>query len=157
MSFRQKINGPMCFVEFEDVGFAANAIQSLYGHSLVSVGPLVVVVVCKSLTTVERPGQRRHPTVVFQELARSTRYRTPYRNQRITLWRDRTYRRLSWYDTKQLWRSFGTAQQPGLRSSATWSRAIRPSRSQHRPDPHKLPAAALAVGSERSTIHILIA
>lgn len=36
MSFRQKINGPMCFVEFEDVGYAANAIQSLYGHSLVS-------------------------------------------------------------------------------------------------------------------------
>lgn len=37
MSFRQKINGPMCFVEFEDVNFASNAIQHLYGHNLVSV------------------------------------------------------------------------------------------------------------------------
>jgi len=36
MSFRQKINGPMCFVEFEDVNYAQNAIQHLYGHSLVS-------------------------------------------------------------------------------------------------------------------------
>jgi hypothetical protein len=35
MSFRQKINGPMCFVEFEDVSFAAQAIKELYGHTLV--------------------------------------------------------------------------------------------------------------------------
>ena len=38
MSFRQKINGPMCFVEFEDVGYAAQAIKELYGHNLVSCG-----------------------------------------------------------------------------------------------------------------------
>jgi hypothetical protein len=36
MSFRQKINGPMCFVEYEDVSFAAQAIKDLYGHNLVS-------------------------------------------------------------------------------------------------------------------------
>lgn len=35
MSFRQKINGPMCFVEFEDVTFATQAIKDLYGHNLV--------------------------------------------------------------------------------------------------------------------------
>ena len=35
MSFRQKINGPMCFVEFEDVPFASQAIKDLYGHNLV--------------------------------------------------------------------------------------------------------------------------
>ena len=34
MSFRQKINGPMCFVEFDDVPFAAQAIKDLYGHNL---------------------------------------------------------------------------------------------------------------------------
>ncbi|WWC67413.1 uncharacterized protein I206_101321 [Kwoniella pini CBS 10737] len=34
MSFRQKINGPMCFVEFEEVGFASQAIKELYGHNL---------------------------------------------------------------------------------------------------------------------------
>ncbi|RXK37390.1 hypothetical protein M231_05377 [Tremella mesenterica] len=34
MSFRQKINGPMCFVEFEDIPYAAQAIQELYGHTL---------------------------------------------------------------------------------------------------------------------------
>ena len=37
MSFRQKINGPMCFVEFEDVPFAAQAIKDLYGNNLVRV------------------------------------------------------------------------------------------------------------------------
>lgn len=36
MSYRQKINGPMCFVEFEDVTCAAQAIKDLYGHNLVS-------------------------------------------------------------------------------------------------------------------------
>jgi hypothetical protein len=36
MSFRQKINGPMCFVEFEDVGYATLAIKEVYGHNLVS-------------------------------------------------------------------------------------------------------------------------
>ncbi|KAK4688241.1 hypothetical protein P7C73_g1866, partial [Tremellales sp. Uapishka_1] len=34
MSFRQKINGPMCFVEFEDVQTASMAIKDLYGHNL---------------------------------------------------------------------------------------------------------------------------
>ncbi|WVQ82785.1 hypothetical protein IAT38_004917 [Cryptococcus sp. DSM 104549] len=34
MSFRQKINGPMCFVEFEEVVYAAQAIKELYGHNL---------------------------------------------------------------------------------------------------------------------------
>lgn len=36
MSFRQKINGPMCFVEFEDTGYASLAIKEMYGHNLVS-------------------------------------------------------------------------------------------------------------------------
>ena len=36
MSFRQKINGPMCFVEFEDVPCASQAIKELYGHNSVS-------------------------------------------------------------------------------------------------------------------------
>ncbi|KAK7062165.1 RRM domain-containing protein [Favolaschia claudopus] len=34
MSFRPKANGPMCFVEFEDVGFATKTLNELYGHSL---------------------------------------------------------------------------------------------------------------------------
>ncbi|OCF32306.1 hypothetical protein I316_05974 [Kwoniella heveanensis BCC8398] len=34
MSFRQKINGPMCFVEFEEVLYASQAIKELYGHTL---------------------------------------------------------------------------------------------------------------------------
>ncbi|WWD22610.1 hypothetical protein CI109_107103 [Kwoniella shandongensis] len=34
MSFRQKINGPMCFVEFEEVPYASQAIKDLYGHNL---------------------------------------------------------------------------------------------------------------------------
>lgn len=36
MSYRQKINGPMCFVEFEEVLYASQAIKELYGHNLVS-------------------------------------------------------------------------------------------------------------------------
>ena len=35
MSFRQKINGPMCFVQYEDVGFATRAIRDLYGNGVV--------------------------------------------------------------------------------------------------------------------------
>ncbi|KAJ9097734.1 hypothetical protein QFC21_004772 [Naganishia friedmannii] len=34
MSFRQKANGPMCFVEFEDVPNATLAMKDLYGHTL---------------------------------------------------------------------------------------------------------------------------
>lgn len=34
MSFRQKVNGPMCFVEFEGVDFATSAIKELYGNTL---------------------------------------------------------------------------------------------------------------------------
>ena len=34
MSFRQKSNGPMCFVEFEDVATASVALRDLYGDSL---------------------------------------------------------------------------------------------------------------------------
>ncbi|WVO15152.1 hypothetical protein L204_102796 [Cryptococcus depauperatus] len=34
MSYRQKINGPMCFVEFDEVGYAGMAIKDLYGHNL---------------------------------------------------------------------------------------------------------------------------
>lgn len=34
MSYRQKINGPMCFVEFEEVIYASQAIKELYGHNL---------------------------------------------------------------------------------------------------------------------------
>jgi len=34
LCFRQKNNGPMCFVEFEDVSFAAKALNDLYGNTL---------------------------------------------------------------------------------------------------------------------------
>ena len=34
LCFRTKQNGPMCFVEFEDVGFATKALSELYGHPL---------------------------------------------------------------------------------------------------------------------------
>jgi hypothetical protein len=34
LCFRQKTNGPMCFVEFEDVNFAAKALNELYGNTL---------------------------------------------------------------------------------------------------------------------------
>lgn len=34
LCFRTKANGPMCFVEFEDVSFATKALHELYGHPL---------------------------------------------------------------------------------------------------------------------------
>ena len=34
LCFRTKQNGPMCFVEFEDVSFATKALHDLYGYSL---------------------------------------------------------------------------------------------------------------------------
>ncbi|EGO28126.1 hypothetical protein SERLADRAFT_462668 [Serpula lacrymans var. lacrymans S7.9] len=34
LCFRQKSNGPMCFVEFEDVSFATKALNELYGNTL---------------------------------------------------------------------------------------------------------------------------
>ncbi|KAH9927294.1 uncharacterized protein B0H18DRAFT_1084803 [Fomitopsis serialis] len=34
LCFRQKSNGPMCFVEFEDVHYATRALQDLYGNTL---------------------------------------------------------------------------------------------------------------------------
>ncbi|KAI6361929.1 hypothetical protein MCOR25_006352 [Pyricularia grisea] len=34
LCFRTKQNGPMCFVEFEDVSFATKALHELYGHML---------------------------------------------------------------------------------------------------------------------------
>jgi len=34
LCFRQKNNGPMCFVEFEDVRHATKALQELHGHTL---------------------------------------------------------------------------------------------------------------------------
>lgn len=34
LCFRTKQNGPMCFVEFEDVSFATKALNELYGHML---------------------------------------------------------------------------------------------------------------------------
>jgi hypothetical protein len=34
LCFRTKQNGPMCFVEFEDVSFATKALNELYGHPL---------------------------------------------------------------------------------------------------------------------------
>lgn len=34
LCFRQKSNGPMCFVEFEDVHHATRALNDLYGHTL---------------------------------------------------------------------------------------------------------------------------
>ncbi|TFY56765.1 hypothetical protein EVJ58_g7438 [Rhodofomes roseus] len=34
LCFRQKSNGPMCFVEFEDVHYATKALQELYGNTL---------------------------------------------------------------------------------------------------------------------------
>ncbi|KAH8096616.1 hypothetical protein BXZ70DRAFT_908490 [Cristinia sonorae] len=34
LCFRQKSNGPMCFVEFEDVSYATLALKELHGHTL---------------------------------------------------------------------------------------------------------------------------
>ena len=34
LCFRTKQNGPMCFVEFEDISFATKALNELYGHPL---------------------------------------------------------------------------------------------------------------------------
>lgn len=34
LCFRTKHNGPMCFVEFEDISFATKALHELYGHPL---------------------------------------------------------------------------------------------------------------------------
>ncbi|KAF2213935.1 hypothetical protein CERZMDRAFT_38261 [Cercospora zeae-maydis SCOH1-5] len=34
LCFRTKTNGPMCFVEFEDISFATKALHELYGHPL---------------------------------------------------------------------------------------------------------------------------
>ncbi|PSN72179.1 RNA binding protein-like protein [Corynespora cassiicola Philippines] len=34
LCFRTKQNGPMCFVEFEDISFATKALNDLYGHPL---------------------------------------------------------------------------------------------------------------------------
>ncbi|KAG8898214.1 hypothetical protein FRB99_007591 [Tulasnella sp. 403] len=34
LCFRQKNNGPMCFVEFDDVSYASKALNDLYGHTL---------------------------------------------------------------------------------------------------------------------------
>src|SRR5690606_4316577 len=34
LSFRTKSNGPMCFVEFEDIAFATRALNELYGRGL---------------------------------------------------------------------------------------------------------------------------
>lgn len=34
LCFRTKANGPMCFVEFEDISFATKALSDLYGHML---------------------------------------------------------------------------------------------------------------------------
>jgi len=34
LCFRTKQNGPMCFVEFEDISFATKALHELYGHML---------------------------------------------------------------------------------------------------------------------------
>ena len=34
LCFRTKQNGPMCFVEFEDVSFATKALHEVYGHRL---------------------------------------------------------------------------------------------------------------------------
>lgn len=34
LCFRTKANGPMCFVEFEDVGYASRALEELYGYGL---------------------------------------------------------------------------------------------------------------------------
>jgi hypothetical protein len=34
LCFRTKQNGPMCFVEFDDISFATKALHELYGHTL---------------------------------------------------------------------------------------------------------------------------
>lgn len=34
LCFRTKANGPMCFVEFEDVNYATRALEELYGYGL---------------------------------------------------------------------------------------------------------------------------
>lgn len=62
MSFRQKINGPMCFVEYEDVGFATRAIRDLYGNGVVcfsaSSNLLSALPRCATGTFGEQTGER---------------------------------------------------------------------------------------------------
>lgn len=72
MSFRQKVNGPMCFVEFEDIHFAANCIQNLYGHTLVSFPSAIFCDIGLADQSVW-PGERRYPTFLLQKLVGSKR------------------------------------------------------------------------------------
>lgn len=71
MSFRQKINGPMCFVEYEDVSFAAQAIKELYGHNLVSCQ--LQGTTLADLDDLGRPSERRDPIVILKEQSGATR------------------------------------------------------------------------------------
>lgn len=69
LCFRTKQNGPMCFVEFEDVGFATKALTELYGHNLsnsvkggirlsFSKNPLGVRSTVNSTATMANPSQQ---------------------------------------------------------------------------------------------------
>lgn len=69
----------MCFVEFEEVIYASQAIKELYGHNLVGLYNLNVdfASISKILIVADlnagRTCQRRYPTFVLQELSRPTR------------------------------------------------------------------------------------
>jgi hypothetical protein len=109
MSFRQKINGPMCFVEFEDVPFAAQAIKDLYGNNLVRlVFPSCIArpvgrrccahdPLRNHADRLGRLGQGWNSTVIFEELPRPAWKRASYGHQHVALWRHCAYRRARWH------------------------------------------------------------
>ena len=92
MSFRQKINGPMCFVEFEDVPFASQAIKDLYGHNLVSCHDPSFR--ASELTRVSgRSRQGWDTPELLEKFARTTRQLSLVRKQLVPIRRHCTYRR----------------------------------------------------------------
>jgi RNA recognition motif-containing protein len=127
MSFRQKINGPMCFVEFEDIHFAANCIQNLYGHTLVSLIPHTSSIIA-DITVWSRQG--RYSTLVLEELARPEGCQPFHRSWRVWIWWNASY----WIAWSWVQSELGTRIRI-VRSSASrsrpWTRprSIRPSRS----------------------------
>jgi RNA recognition motif-containing protein len=127
MSFRQKINGPMCFVEFEDIHFAANCIQNLYGHTLVS---RFLHMSRNGADNTVRSRERRYSTLILEELARAKGRESLHRSWRFWLQWNASY----WITWSWIQSEFSTwiriVRSPASRSRPwTRPRSIRPSRS----------------------------
>lgn len=132
MSFRQKINGPMCFVEFEEVGFAANAIQTLYGHSLVCLILPEQYNIEDDADGAEWVGQGRYPTVVLEKLAWAARCQPPYRRCRPLVRWHRPHSRHGRHVSHVVQRLDPLCtHERRIRSPAERSRAVRPGWTSH--------------------------